>query len=242
MNRSFARRFFPNGVAVGRHFGIGEKKNELGVEIVGVVDDALYAGPRQGFRPVAYFSYLQANYPIDAVFYIRTATDPGALLPNLRNIVARHDASLPVENLKTLQDQLADTLSTERLVAFLSTLFGALAAVIAALGIHGVLAYQVMQRSREIGLRMALGARPGPVVWMVVREALLLTSAGAAVGLPAAFAASHVLSSQFFGIQPGEWWVFAAAAMVMLAVAGIAAFAPVRRAVGTDPLAVLRHE
>ncbi len=242
VNRSFARRFFPGRDAVGKHFGIGDRKHELGVEIAGVVDDSLYAGPRQGFVPAVYFSYLQANFPIDAAFYVRTSTNPGRLLAEVRRVVARHDSTLPVAAVKTLHDQLNDTLSTERLVAFLSTMFGLLAAAMAAIGIHGVLAYLVTQRSKEIGLRMALGALPRPVIWLVVKEGLLLTSAGAALGFPAAIAASRYLSSQFYGVQPGEWWVFGAAGAAMLAVAAVAAMAPVRRAVRMDPLAVLRQD
>jgi ABC-type antimicrobial peptide transport system permease subunit len=242
VNRSFARRFFPRGDAVGKHFGIGDRKHELGVEITGVVDDALFAGPRQGLRPTVYFSYLEANYPIDAAFYVRTAADPETLFPELRRIVARHDATLPVEGVKTLQDQLGETLSTERLVAFLSALFGVLAAIMAALGIHGVLNYLVTRRSKEIGLRMALGAARAPVVWLVTKEALLLTGCGVLAGLPAALFAIRLFSTQLFGIQPGEWRVFAGAVAIVFAVAAVAAFVPVRRAVGTDPLAVLRHE
>ncbi len=242
VNRSFTRRFFPNSDAVGKHFGIGDRKHELGVEIVGVVDDSLYAGPRQGLAPAVYFSYLQANFPIDAAFYVRTSADPGRLLLEVRRVVARRDSTLPLTSVKTLHDQLNDTLSTERLVAFLSTMFGLLAAAMAAIGIHGVLAYLVTQRSKEIGFRIALGALPGPVVWLVLKEGLLLTSAGAALGFPAAILASRYLASQFYGIQPGEWWVFSAVGIAMLAVVLAAAMTPVRRAVRMDPLAVLRQE
>jgi predicted permease len=242
VNRSFAKRFFPNESPLGKHFGIGEKKEELGVEIVGMVEDALYAGPRQGARPMVYFSYLQADYPLDASFYIRTSGEASASFPALRRIVAKFDASLPIYEMKTVEQQRDDILSTERLITSLSIVFGALATVMAALGIYGVLAFVVAQRSKEIGLRMALGAQSLSVLRLVLGEVLTLFGAGLAIGLPAAYLASRYVSSQLFGVTPGDAWMFVAAAGTLGIVAVISGLVPARRAVIIDPLIALRYD
>jgi predicted permease len=242
VNRSFAKRFFPNASPVGKHFGIGDKKEELGIEIVGMVEDSLYAGPRQGARPMVYFSYLQATYPLEASFYVRTSGDAAGVFPALRRIVTKFDPSLPIYEMKTLERQLDDTLSTERLITSLSVVFGALATVMAALGIYGVLAFVVTQRSKEIGLRMALGAQSASVLWLVIREVLTLFSAGLMIGLPAALLASRYVSSQFFGVTPEDAWMFVSAAGALGLVALFSGIVPARRAVIMDPLIALRND
>lgn len=242
VNRSFAKRFFPNESALGKHFGIGDRKEELGVEIVGIVADSLYAGPRQGARPMVYFSYLQATYPLEASLYVRTSSDAAGVFAAIRSIVAKIDSSLPIYEMKTLERQLDDTLSTERLITALSVVFGALATVMAALGIYGVLAFVVTQRSKEIGLRMALGAQSASVLWLVLQEVLTLFGVGLVVGLPAALLASRYVSSQLFGVTPGDGWMFVSAAAALGLVAILSGIVPARRALILDPLIALRHD
>jgi len=242
VNRSFAKRFFGNETAIGKHFGVGAEKDKLQIEIVGVVEDAIYASPRQGAKPIVYFSYLQATYPMEASFYARTSAESAAIFPVLRHIVAKFDPSLPIYEMKTLERQLDDTLSTERLIASLSVVFGALATVMAALGLYGVMAFVVTRRTKEIGLRMALGAQPWSVLWLVLREVTILLGAGLAIGLPAALLASRYISSQLFGVTPLDVWTFAAAMATLGTVAAISGLLPARRASTIDPLTALRHD
>ncbi|MCX6629996.1 MAG: FtsX-like permease family protein [Candidatus Solibacter sp.] len=160
----------------------------------------------------------------------------------LRRKVQELDGAMPVYDMKTLDRQLDETLSTERLIAVLSAAFGLLATVLAALGLYGVMAFMVARRTKEIGLRMALGAPQAQVVWMVMREALVLVAAGLAIGIPVAWAVSKYVSTQLFGVKATDM-VSAAAALVILAlVAAVAGFLPARRASTIDPIQALRYE
>lgn len=243
VNRSFAKRFFGTQSAVGKRLGIGEHKERLGIEIVGVVEDAVYAGPRQGRRPMIYLPLLQTNYPVSASIYVRTrGTDPASLFPEVRRIVARIDPTLPVYKMKTLGQQLDETLSTERLIASLSVVFGALATVMAGLGLYGVMAFVVARRSKEIGLRMALGAQRWSVSWLVLREIAALLCTGLSVGVPVALLGSRYVSSQLFDVTPADGLTFAAAITVLAAVASIAGFLSARSASAINPLIALRND
>ena len=152
------------------------------------------------------------------------------------------DRAIPVFGLKTLEHQLDETLSTERLIATLSAAFGVLATLLAALGLYGVLAFVVARRTREIGLRMALGAGRGTVVWMVMREALLLLGIGLATGLPVAFLLSKYVGSQLFGVQAHDGWTALTSLAILAVVAAVAGFLPARRASAIDPIRALRYE
>ena len=186
VNRSFARRFFGEQSPIGRRFGIGEEKNKLGVEIIGVVPDALMAGPRTGRQPQVFFTFLQANFPVGATFYIRSPHAAGAIVPTLRRLVAARDPALPLLEVKTMRRQLDETLGAERMIASLSVVFASLATVMAALGLYGVMAFAVARRTRELGLRAALGASSLSILWLVLRDALALLGAGMMIGLPCA--------------------------------------------------------
>src|SRR5262249_17924369 len=153
------------------------------------------------------------DFPVGVAFYVRTAIDSQSMFNALRSKVRELDASLPVYDMKTLERQLDDTLSTERLIAALSAAFGLLATVLAALGLYGVMAFVVVRRTREIGLRMALGAPQSQVVWMVMRETLILVGIGLAIGVPAALALSKYVSKQLYGVQPTDLLSAAAALM-----------------------------
>ena len=160
----------------------------------------------------------------------------------LRRGIAEIDASVPIYAMKTLESQLDETLKTERLIATLSAAFGALATLLAALGLYGVLAFVVARRTREIGLRMALGAGRGAVVWLVMREALGLLAIGLAVGLPCAYLLSRYVGSQLFGVKANDVWTTTAALAILGVVASGAGFLPARKASAIDPIKALRYE
>jgi predicted permease len=243
VNRKFATHFFGEKSAIGRHIGFGGGPNtKLDMEIVGVAEDSLYEGPREGVHRQVFVPVSQSDYPAGVAFYVRTSMDSRSMFTALRRKVQELDAGMPVYGLKTLERQLDETLSTERLIAVLSAAFGLLATVLAALGLYGVMAFMVARRTKEIGLRMALGAPQVQVVWMVMRESLVLVAAGLAIGIPAALGLSKYVSTQLFGVKPTDIASAAAALVILALVAAGAGFLPARRASTIDPIQALRYE
>jgi ABC-type antimicrobial peptide transport system permease subunit len=207
-----------------------------------VTEDSLYEGPREGVHRQAFVPFAQSDFPAGVGFYVRTSMDSKSMFNALRRKVLELDASLPVYGMKTLEHQLDETLSTERLIAVLSAAFGLLATVLAALGLYGIMAFMVARRTKEIGLRMALGAPRGQVVWMVMRETLVLVAVGLAIGIPAALAVSKYVSTQLFGVKATDIASAAAALIILSVVAAGAGFLPARRASTIDPIQALRYE
>jgi predicted permease len=241
VDRAFAEHYFGKRSPVGRHLGyFGQVPGSI--RIVGEVENSLFSGPRMRSERQIFFPYLQANFPWPANFYVRTAGEPSTMFSAVRQIVARLDRTVPIYEMKTLDRQLDETLSTERLIAFLSAVFGGLATVMAALGLYGVMAFTVARRTNEIGLRLALGAGQGSVLWMVLREVLLLLGAGLAAGVPCAYLLSRYVSSQLFGVTPTDIWTCSSAIAVLGLVAAISGFVPARRASAIDPIQALRYE
>ena len=212
------------------------------IEIVGLVEDSLYEGPRQGVRRQVFFPFPQMNQTVGAAFYVRASGDSGSMFAALRRKVLELDATMPVYEMKTLENQLDETLGTERLSATLSVAFGVLATLLAAVGLYGVMALTVARRTREIGLRMALGARQASLVWMVMKDAFGLVAVGFALGIPCAYWLSGYVTSQLFGVAAAGMGTAAVASLTLAAVAGGAAFLPARRAGRIDPIEALRHE
>jgi predicted permease len=242
VNESFAKRYFPNSSPIGHRFGNGGDPNTVtDIEIVGVVADHRYENLREQIPREVYLCQTQRE-AFGKTVYVRTSAKPENAFPAIRAAVRELDATLPLVNMKTMDQQLEDSLITERLVATLSAVFGALATVLALIGLYGVMSYTVARRAREIGIRMAIGAGSGDVVWMVMREVLALAAAGVATGLPAAIILARLVRSQLYGVEPADPMSIALATLLLCTVAMAAGYMPARRAAGYDPVRVLRTE
>ncbi|MGH9310736.1 MAG: FtsX-like permease family protein, partial [Vicinamibacterales bacterium] len=240
VNRRFAEHFFKGRSAVGKRLGRGTgPKTKLDVEIIGVVADSLYEGPREGVRRQVFVP----NWGRGGVaFYVRTTTGSAGAYNLVRNEVKQLDASMPVYQVKTLQGQLDETLLKDRLIALLSAGFGLLATLLASIGLYGVMAFVVARRRKELGIRLALGAQPGRVIWMVMREVMLLLAIGLAVGVPAARALGRYVSSQLYGIEANDPWLAGTTMVVLAIVSAAAGLIPAHRASRIDPILALRYE
>jgi predicted permease len=240
VNRRFADHFFPGRSAVGKHLGRGGgPKTKLDIEIIGVVADSLYEGPREGVRRQVFVPNWGKN---SAAFYVRTRTASSSAYALIRNEVKQLDAAMPVYQLKTLESQLDQTLLTDRLIALLSAGFGLLATVLASIGLYGVMAFVVARRRKELGIRLALGAQPRLVIWLVMKEVLVLLAIGLAIGVPAALGLGQYVSSQLYGIQAHDPWVAIMTMLLLTAVSAAAGLIPAHRASRINPILALRHE
>jgi predicted permease len=248
VNETFARRVFPGENVVGKHYVTrGRRGDSLTCEIIGVVKDSRYANLRGETPPVIYQPFLQTNTGRgQMVLHARVSGNPGGLLPRIREEVQRVDKDLPMFEVNTLAAEMDAALVRERLIATLSSFFGVLALLLAGVGLYGLLAFGVVQRTGEMGVRMALGAQRWDVLWMVLREALSLVLIGVGLGLPATLAAARVAENQIsgllFGLTTGDPVTIAAATGLLAAVAGVAAYLPARRASRVDPMVALRNE
>jgi putative ABC transport system permease protein len=240
VNRRFARHFFGEKSAVGRHLGRGGgPETKLEIEIIGVVADSLYEGPREGVRRQVFIP----NWGNGSVaFYVRIAAGSESAYKALSNEVKRLDASMPVFELKTLEAQLDETLLTERLIALLSAGFGFLATSLAAIGLYGVMAFVVARRTKELGVRLALGAQRSSVIWLVMKEVLLLLVIGLGVGVPSGLGLGRFVASQLYGIQGSDPSIAATTIMMLAVVAAAAGLIPAQRASRIDPIQALRFE
>jgi predicted permease len=243
INESMARRFFAGRKPVGLHFGFGNAKEaKIDTEIIGVAKDSKNTDLRDEVYPSVFLPYSQSEHAGNATFYLRTNQDPVALTATVRNVVQGLDSNLPLYDVKTLTVQVDDIAFTDRLVTVFSLGLGLLASLLAAVGLYGVMAYVVARRTREIGIRMALGATRQTVAWMILREILGMLAAGLAVGLIAAYGIGRVIESQLFGVKASDPFVFFIAAGLLIAVALLAGWLPSRKAAGVDPMVALRYE
>jgi predicted permease len=243
INGAMAKEFFPKRNPIGAHFALGGGNDvKPNIEIVGVVRNAKEGHVRDAERPYFYQPYSQFGKLYGMSFYTRSQQDPLLIANAMRETVRGADANLPVYDLKTVQRVVDEDLFAERIIAGLSAAFGGLAALLAALGIYGVLAYLVVQRTREIGIRVALGAGSGHVRGLVFKEVGWMVLAGALVGLPLAYGLARLSESLLYGVHAGDVPVYAASLGMICLVAFAACYIPSRRATRIDPIVALRYE
>jgi predicted permease len=243
VNETFARQAFRGAPAVGAQLRQG---NELR-EIVGVVRDSRYTNLRGDTPPIVYQTFLQTRTGRGQMaLYVRASGAAGSVMPQIRQLVQDVDRTLPLFEIHTLADEVGAVLIQERLIALLSTVFSVLALLLVCVGLYGLLAFSVVQRTAEMGIRIALGAGRANVVWTVMREGLWLVGLGVAIGVPTALAvarvASHQISGLLFGVGTSDPLTIAAALLVLVVVAAGAGYVPARRAAGVDPIVALRSE
>jgi putative ABC transport system permease protein len=244
VSETFVRTFLPDREPLGERFTFGSPDGAdppPWITIVGVVEDAQRWGVGEPLRPYV-FQPMNQYMDARAEIILRTSGDPAALAPSVRSVVSRVDPSLPITNLRTLEQALSSTLAQRRFLMFLLAMFAGVATVLAGVGIYGVMAYLVGRRTREIGIRVAMGAPRTSVVGSVLRDAVPQVAGGVAVGIFGAFTLSRFLRSQLFGLEPTDPATFAAVSLLLVLVALVASFVPARRAVAVQPSVALRED
>jgi predicted permease len=235
-----ARTMFPAGSPIGQHYG-RSPQNAGDIEVIGVAKDVKYNSLDEPPQPGDYLPYSQnVRYLND--FEVRYAGDSVAMITAIRQSIHDVDSSLPISDVITLHEQVARSVTKQRLVAQLSSFFGVLALFLSCIGIYGLISYIVSRRTNEIGVRMALGAARSQVLWMVMRESLWLVTLGILIGVPVALASERLVSTMLFGLRPNDPLTLLAGVAMLLAVATLAGYLPARRASRVDPMIALRYE
>jgi predicted permease len=244
VNEAFTRKFgLDGGAAIGARLSNDSVTAvDRDIEIVGLVQDTRYNQITGANPPILYLSYPQDGNVGAATFYVRTALDPSDVIAAIPGVIARLDADLPVDDLMTLDDQIRETVFPQRFMGTLSAAFAVLATLLAAVGLYGVLSYTVSRRTREIGVRMALGAARTNVRGLVLRQVAWLAAAGAVVGLAAAYWLARGAASMLYDVSGYDPLSFVSAAVLLSAVALAAGYLPARRASRVDPMVALRSE
>jgi predicted permease len=242
VNDAFVRRYLPNRDPLGHRVALSTAPAARQFSIIGVAANSRYTGVREAERPMAYFLYSQVPSNSGMHAELRAAGDPTRLLPDIRRIVSEIGPDLPLVRPMTQQAQFARSFSNERLFSRLATAFGLLAAILVAAGLYGTLSYRVSRRTAEIGVRMALGARRGQVLWMVLGDSVGVCAVGILVGLPLAIAGSRFLESILFGLTKYDPMSFAGALAAVSIVSIGASLVPAVRAVSINPMKALRSE
>lgn len=243
VNQKFANKYFGGASPIGRHVGMGiDPGTKMDIEIIGMAGDTKYENLRDEIPDELYIPYAQTDFVTGMTVYLRAQGDPVGVFNATRQVMREVDPSVPMFDLRTLDDQIEISLLTERLLAALSGVFGGLATLLAALGLYGVMAFMVARRTREIGIRMAVGADRGSVIWIVMREVLGLALIGVAIGLSGAWAATRLVQTQLFGVQPTDLVTMALAAVGIGMVAALSGYFPARRAATIDPVRALHWE
>ena len=240
VNEAFAKKFNLGRDAVGKHMSVGN--DSLNIEIVGLVKDAKYAAVKQVVPPVFVRPYKQVGKVGSLNFYVRSQLPSDQVIRSIRDVMHRLDANLPIEELKTLPEQVRENVFMDRMISTMSAAFAVLATLLAAIGLYGVLAYSVAQRTREIGVRMALGADRGRVRAMVLRQVGVMTIVGGAIGMLGAYGLGRAATSLLYELQGTDPLVFGGAALVLSLVALGAGLLPAVRASQVDPMHALRYE
>jgi predicted permease len=240
VNQTLARQLYRSEPALGRHFSLAGR-DHYDFEIVGVVKDAHYDSLRE--TPEAmWFLYTEQEPQLAETLVVRTRGNPAFVMPLVRAAIHAEDPNLAIGEMATLRGMVQDSLSRETLLAELAGFFGALALLLASIGLYGVMTYSVSRRTNEIGIRMALGAQPGAVLGMVLRESVFVVGLGLVAGIPAALACGRYVRSQLYGLAPNDPITIVGASALLIAVALLASYLPARRAATLDPLAALREE
>jgi len=244
INQKLAKKYFAGRNPIGLHITRGQGSNNTNppMQIVGVVGDTKWDDARSAIIPFVFMPTSQDNRLGGLTFYVRTEREPGAMAGTLHSIISRLDANLPVNNMRTLDAQISNSMFNDKLVATLSVALALLAALMAALGLYGVLAYVVARRTREIGIRMALGGQRADILRMVLGQGARLTVIGGAIGIAVAFAASQFVASLLYGVTARDPLTFVGVAVLLAIVAGAACYLPARRATRVDPMVALRYE
>jgi predicted permease len=244
INESFAREYFLGRDPIGQRFGLVNDMEPASpdTEVIGVIPDRKYRDLRETPPPQAYFPYFNETHCRFMNIYLRTQADPRLIEDELRERMRQFDPHVPVVGLQTMNEQIGFSLRTERLVASLSAVFGGVATLLAVIGLYGVMAYAVLRRTREIGIRMALGALRGDVIVMVMREVFLLIDIGLAAGIAIALALADLIRSQIYGLSARDPLTFVGSAIVLTLAAGLAGLIPALRASSVDPTTALRQE
>jgi predicted permease len=244
VNEAFAKKFNLGRHLVGKHMGDGDDADEgkLDTEIVGFVRDAKYSEVKDTIPPLYFKPYRQDDGLGSMTYYVRTSLEPSAVVPMLPRVVARLDPNLPLENVRTMPQQVNENVFIDLFISVLSASFGVLATLLAAIGLYGVLAYTVAQRTREIGLRMALGAEPGRVRRMVLRQVGLMTLVGGLIGLASAIWLGRLAESMLYELKGYDPVVLAGATIALSLVAFAAGSIPAHRAAHIEPMQALRYE
>jgi predicted permease len=244
VNQAFVKSYFPNENPIGRRATFDDGSDKEDFEIVGVIGDSKYDNAKEKaakavFRPIM---QVQDQQSFNNVFELRTLGDPLGLSAEVRAAVAQVNDKLPVMNLTSLRLQTDESLKQEKLIAQLVSFFGLLGLLLSCVGLYGIMAHSVVRRTNEIGIRMALGAERRSIIWMVLKESLLLVALGLVIGVPAAWAAAHLISSQLFGLNPSDPVTLLTAAALLTVVAALAGYLPARKASRVNPLVALRYE
>jgi predicted permease len=241
INQALAKKRFPNQNPIGKRFRT-DGPADAWIQIVGICADTRYANLRDNLPPQFFMPYVQQKEVGVLTYAIRTQLSPAAIVPALRNVVQQADRDLPMIDIRTQREQIDANMQMERTFAALTAGFGVLALALACVGIYGIMAYSVANRRNEIGIRMALGAQPGQVRGMILRESTWLAVAGIVVGVGAALLLTRLVKSMLYGIQPYDPATLAGGVLILLAVALAASWIPARRAAGVQPMEALRHE
>ena len=243
INEKFAQKYFAGRNPIGLHLGFGtDPGTPTDMEVIGVVKDFKYTNLRDEIPVQAYIPYLGDRFLGGMTIYVRTTGDANQLMSTVRSTVRDMDPNVPIYAMRTTEVTINESLSTERMIASLSAVFGFLATLLAVIGLYGVMAYTVAQRTREVGIRIALGAPRGKVIWLVMREVLLLVAIGVIAGVTASVALTRVVQSQLFGLTPHDPLTLGLATAVLAVVACAAGYIPALRASRLDPMVALRYE
>ena len=241
VSESMVQKFFPTGNPIGKRFGIQGRESTEQIEVIGVVKDAKYGNLKESFRPMAFYPHSQLGDMLPN-FVVRFSGPPSAVVSQVRETIKQTNPNLPIDDVVSLSDHIGRSLVQQKLVARLASFFGLLALLLACIGLYGVMSYGVARRTNEIGIRMALGAQGRSVLWLVLREALLLVVIGLVVGVLASLVVTKTAASLLYELKPNDPLTIALATMLLTAVALLAGYLPARRAARVDPMVALRDE